>query len=463
MDDALGVSPQLTGPINPPVATAIAGTTAFSGVSISKIVVDPTDPAVIFVSTASGSSSNPGGGSLSTTVPPVAILGLYRSTNATAGQAEVAFQKLTVTSAGSVAPDTSGNRSIIDMVMEPGVRNRLICTVLGTSAANDGGVWVTSNALAPTPTFTRTLALGNGTNVVANEGRAELAINKVQTQAGPVVTVYVASGESAAPAAGAAACGTGGTLRVSTDGGATFSLPLAAASGFCAGQCFYDIALAVDPTNPLVVLLGGNVTGACTKLIARSDDGGVTFNVAPSTGVHADNQVVVFAPSNPSIAYMGTDGGIYRSTDGGNTWNEQNNPTYRAVQFQSIATHPADREIMLGGTQDNGTIKRNFDGSWTRTNSGDGGYTLFDRSTTVETTPSHSKPRRRPPAASPLAAPPIPAPASPDAIAPTTASIATTACCSTRRSPSARTLLIRLIIRTRSTMGPIVCTALQMG
>jgi hypothetical protein len=50
---------------------------------------------------------------------------------------------------------------------------------------------VTSNALAASPTFTRTLALGAAT-VDANAGRAELAIAKV---AG-VTTVYVASGET---------------------------------------------------------------------------------------------------------------------------------------------------------------------------------------------------------------------------------------------------------------------------
>jgi photosystem II stability/assembly factor-like uncharacterized protein len=384
--DALGASPVVEGPINPPVQTAIAGTTAFSGVSISKIVVHPTDPATIFVSTASGTSSNPSGGSLNTTVPPVAMLGLYRSSNATAAVGAIAFEKLTVTTAGSIAPDQSGNRSVIDMVMEPGTPDRLIVTVLGTSGSTppDGGVYVTSDALAPAPAFTRTLALGSATAVDANQGRAELAITKTQTQLGAVTTVYVASGEQAAPVVGPTACGTGGTLRRSVDGGATWSLPLAAGNGFCAAQCFYDIAVAVDPANPNAVLLGGSVTGACSKLIARSNDGGSTF--APTNvGVHADNQVLMFAPSNPLVVYMGTDGGIYRSNDGGNTWLVLNNTTFKATQFQSIATHPTDRQILLGGTQDNGTIKRNTNGTWTRTDSGDGGYALFDRNSTSVT------------------------------------------------------------------------------
>ena len=372
INDALGATPMLTGPINPPVTTGIPGTTAFTGVSISKVVVHPTDPAIIFVSTATGTSSNPSGLSVSTSVPPLSLLGLYRSTNATAPINTITVEKLTVTNAGSLPPDNSGNRSIIDVVMEPGVPNKLICSVLGINSAEpDGGVYVTSNALDATPTFTRTLTLGAAT-VDANIGRAELAIAKV---AG-ITTVYVASGEAAGAAGGA--CSTGGTLRRSDDGGATWSLPLPGGNGFCAAQCFYDIALAVDPTNPLGVLLGGNVTGACTKLVARSNDGGTAF--APTaTGVHADNHVIQFAPSDPTIVYMGTDGGIYKSTTGGTSWTQMNTPTFRAVQFQSIATHPNDREIMLGGTQDNGTIRRLANATWSRTDSGDGGYALFDR------------------------------------------------------------------------------------
>jgi hypothetical protein len=136
INNALDPQPTLTGPINPPVTTGIAGTTAFTGVSISKVVVHPTDPGIIFVSTTSGSSGNPGGGSVSTSVPPLALVGLYRSTNATAPINTIAFEKLTVTTANSLAPDTSGNRNIIDVVMEPGVPDRLIATVLGPTAAN---------------------------------------------------------------------------------------------------------------------------------------------------------------------------------------------------------------------------------------------------------------------------------------------------------------------------------------
>lgn len=361
----------LTGPINPPVATLIPGTTAFTGRAISKILVHPTDPATIFVGTASGTSGNPSGGSVSTSVPPLAIRGLYRSTNATAALADIAFQKLTVTSAASVAPDTSGNRNVMDMVFEPGVPNTMILTILGSNAPNDGGVWRTTNALAATPTFVNTQVIGDAA-AGANAGRAELAINKT----GIINTVYVASGGPATDPA-CTTLGQAGQLRKSIDGGVTW-VPLPAGDGFCGGQCFYDIVIAVDPGNVNNVLLGGNVTSACSKLIAQSLNGGASFGDS-AVGVHADNHVAVFAPSNPMAVYMGTDGGIYKSTNGGASFTSMNNTGFSATQFQAIALHPTDRQLMIGGTQDNGTELRRPDGSWTRSQAGDGGYALIDQ------------------------------------------------------------------------------------
>ena len=50
-----------------------------------------------------------------------------------------------------------------------------------------------------------------------------------------------------------------GTLYKSVDGGATFG-PRAIANGFCNPQCFYDIAVTVDPTDANKVYLGGSPT-----------------------------------------------------------------------------------------------------------------------------------------------------------------------------------------------------------
>jgi hypothetical protein len=77
---------------------------------------------------------------------------------------------------------------------------------------------------------------------------------------------------------------------------------------------------------------------------------------------------------------MGTDGGIYKSTNGGASWTSLNNTGFNATQFQSLALHPSDREFMIGGTQDNGTEFKRPDGTWTRADFGDGGFSLIDQS-----------------------------------------------------------------------------------
>ena len=85
------------------------------------------------------------------------------------------------------------------------------------------------------------------------------------------------------------------------------------------------------------------------------------------------------APSLPSTLYTGNDGGIYKSTDSGSTWTSLNGPTFSATQFESIAYHPSDRQFMIGGTQDNGTLMKRADGTWLEADGGDGGSSLIDR------------------------------------------------------------------------------------
>src|SRR5260370_29315936 len=88
---------------------------------------------------------------------------------------------------------------------------------------------------------------------------------------------------------------------------------------------------------------------------------------------------IAYAPSNSSIMFEGNDGGVWRSADGGNTWTTRNTPGFKATQFESLALHPTDRNLMIGGTQDNGTPMMRANGSWTRADFGDGGYALIDQ------------------------------------------------------------------------------------
>src|SRR5207244_3441293 len=103
--DNADTSANLDGPINPPfplfTGAVTVTTTVFGGRAISAIAVHPTDPATIFVSTATG-VGGVGANALSNTVPPLGLRGVYRSTNATAAAASVSFIKLAVANQASL-------------------------------------------------------------------------------------------------------------------------------------------------------------------------------------------------------------------------------------------------------------------------------------------------------------------------------------------------------------------------
>ena len=364
----------LVGPIDPPVATGIAGTTAFTGRAISRILVHPTDPATIFVSTSTG-IGGVGGATLAAAnaVPPLGLLGLYRSTNATS--ASPSFQKVRITSLGSLSPDTSGNSRVTDMIFAPGNPNLLVVGVHGGPPQGgffgEGGIWRSQNALAATPGFTQELSLSNGI-------RVEFAVNKV----GPTTTLLAATAESSVfTGSSCSSSSQSGALRRSTDLGDNWSARLPGGAGFCGGQCFYNIGVALDPGDANLVYLGGANNSGCSRVYVRSTDGGATFALS-DVGLHADTHAIAVAPSDPSVVYIGNDGGTWRSNDSARTWTSLNNAGFNATQFQSLALHPVDREFLIGGTQDNGTQLRRPDGSWTRSDAGDGGFALIDQGAT---------------------------------------------------------------------------------
>src|SRR5712692_244535 len=218
--DSVDTSPVLVGPINPLITTGSGGgaitTNCFTGRAIIRILVHPSDPATIFVSTAAGIGGI-GGNPFSNLVPPLGLLGVYRSTNATLAAGSVTFSKLIVNTDGSLdSGPATGNTSIFDMVLEPGNPDNLLVSTSGTTLG--GAIYRSTNATTATPTFTQTLFPGFNGLVM------KLAINKV----GSTVTAYVASNEPS----GVVACssvGQSGRVRKSVDGGVTWGTPLTAA------------------------------------------------------------------------------------------------------------------------------------------------------------------------------------------------------------------------------------------
>src|SRR5947209_8781237 len=363
-------TPQLLGPFNKDGSN----NDIFTGRAITRVIVSPTDDNIVFVSTTSGI-----GGIGADAIPSVIAAnlpsrGLYRSTNAMS--ANPTFTKLTV------QPANSGNRGITDLAMDPGNSNVLLAGVNGFSTGgNDGGIWRTANALDPVPTWTNQQVVGTATATI----QIRFAINRVNN----VTTVLAATGESPVP--NGSNCGAPGWVRRSTDGGVTFGLGLIQTSGFCNSQCFYDMSPAMDPTNSNVIYLGGSANAdtnparaTCrSNVLTRTLDG--TNFTRIDTGLHADTHVVAVAPSNANVVYFGSDGGVWRSSNQGTTWSSINTTGFNATQFESISTHPVDRNFSIGGTQDNGTNFFKPDGTWTRADFGDGGFAVVDQSSTDTT------------------------------------------------------------------------------
>jgi hypothetical protein len=131
----------------------------------------------------------------------------------------------------------------------------------------------------------------------------------------------------------------------------------------------YDLVIAVDPRDHKRIYIAG-------VRAFRSVDGGITFQPM-AINVHVDWHVLVFDPSNPDILWAGTDGGVYLSTDAGDTWTSRNNGMSITQFYPGVSIHPQTTRV-AGGTQDNGT--HTYSGSlfWESYSGGDGGYTAIN-------------------------------------------------------------------------------------
>lgn len=166
----------------------------------------------------------------------------------------------------------------------------------------------------------------------------------------------------------------GTTVYRSRDAGLTWT---ATSNSACSGQCWYNLALAVHPTSAATVI-------AASIRPARSTNWGTTFSIMTnswggSQQVHQDTHVVVYSKNNPNRIWIGSDGGIWRTDDGGASWANMNS-NLSITQFYDIAVHPNNADIVFGGAQDNSSSAR-LDGTdvWDLTYaSGDGFMNLVD-------------------------------------------------------------------------------------
>ena len=167
--------------------------------------------------------------------------------------------------------------------------------------------------------------------------------------------------------------GTANELYMSTDFGATWIAKTG--SDHTGGQYWFGHDLDVDPSNADRVIMGGV---SYYTYVSSSTTTSAGTRTAIGSGMHADVHDIRFLPApNNNIVFVANDGGMYKSTNGGSTYTAINNGL-NAVQFYaSFAVSPTNANVMIGGLQDNGTVKYD-NGSWiSGVTGGDGGPAMF--------------------------------------------------------------------------------------
>jgi uncharacterized protein (TIGR03437 family) len=337
---------QMTGP----VSASAPQSPAFLNASFHALVIDPTSPPTLYAATEGGSISSATG---FTGVPPLGDRGIWKSTDG--GQ-----NWRNLNPPGLPALDKAGTDVLVDSLDH----NRVFAAIweLGIFRSQAGGEPGTWEKLA-------------GGLPVAGFDRIKLA-------AGPPIA---SSNNSTLYAAFAATNGDLLGIYRSTDLGTTWTNVTTPQRS---GQAFYNLALAADPVDGNIVYYGtASNTVATGGTLWRSLDGGQTWSDLSlgdgvTGGLHVDTHWIIVSPANRNILFTANDGGVWR-TDNATAnrvgWTSLNQ-TLNITQFYTIALHPTDPNILLGGTQDNGTDRYNGDLNWFHARGGDGGAVLIDQS-----------------------------------------------------------------------------------
>ena len=107
---------------------------------------------------------------------------------------------------------------------------------------------------------------------------------------------------------------------------------------------FYFSRIVIDPKNPDVIVKAG-LSGSISR------DGGKTFKDLGF--MHSDIHDIAFHVKDSDYMFAGTDGGVYRSWNGGTTFEIVEN--LPLAQFYHVSVDNAEPYNIYGGLQDNGS------------------------------------------------------------------------------------------------------------
>jgi len=142
------------------------------------------------------------------------------------------------------------------------------------------------------------------------------------------------------------------------------------------GQGSYDLAMTVSLTDANTIYVGG-------VNIWKSTDGGSNWSINAHwygdngvAYVHADQHFFAINPLN-NVVYSANDGGLHKTING-TDWIDISDGL-QILQIYRIGSSASNPNIVLSGTQDNGSMKYD-DGLWMATIGGDGMECIVDYS-----------------------------------------------------------------------------------
>lgn len=153
------------------------------------------------------------------------------------------------------------------------------------------------------------------------------------------------------------ASGEGSGIFRSIDGGGSWDWRSEGMSGFSAAD---------------LVMTSGGLLAVAEGTVWRSSDEGATFSVSDSGLPSDDARSLAVAPGDPSVVYLTTDAnGVFRSSDGGSTWQARSDGLRLGRPVVDAAVHPTNPDI-VAVTTDVDFVYMTDDGgsSWVRTRDG---------------------------------------------------------------------------------------------
>jgi photosystem II stability/assembly factor-like uncharacterized protein len=215
------------------------------------------------------------------------------------------------------------------------------------------GIYKTTNAAAANPSWTK-LAGGLPTSDLS---RIAIAVSPTSP-----LSVYALCANAGDSLKGVFASSNGGTSWT--------SVPAAVVQVYGA----YTLNVAVDISTPDVVYLSGVSLYKAVRTMG-------TWTVTEvGANIHPDNHAFASHPTNHLVIYAGSDSGIYKSSNGGTSWDDSINEGICITQFEFIDQHPTSAAVVIGGTQDNGTEQFRNSPAFYHSADGDGGAAGIDQS-----------------------------------------------------------------------------------